>query len=77
MTNATSNDILNQSEQLISLLKNISGLIGVANAVQFEALDENSYINFMNVLMNLHEDTIRLSLEIQQYLYRHVSSDPV
>ena len=63
------NDILDKSEQLIDRLRDVSGLIGVANAAQFEALDENSYTHYMAVLMNLQDETVALGLEIQSYLY--------
>lgn len=69
MKNVTYNDILDKSERLIDLLNNVSGLIGMANAAQFEALDENSYTHYMSVLMNFHDDAVTLGLEIQNYLY--------
>ncbi len=75
MTNTTRNDILDKSEQLITLLKNVSGLIGVANAAQFEALDENSYTHYMSVLMDFQDEAVILSLEIQNYLYLNVNAD--
>ena len=69
MKKITYNDILDKSEQLIDQLRNVSGLIGVANAAQFEALDENSYTHYMVVLMNLQDETVTLGLEIQNDLY--------
>ena len=62
------NTVVCKSEQLVGQLRTLSGLIGLANVVKFEELDEDTYMNCMSAMADMSQHTINLATQLQSDL---------